>query len=130
MRENPAYHYGMTETAPRFLNPKLTPVRVWTARAIAVAADAIQIAGAALFAEGAASPFNDALDVAVAVVMIALLGFNWAFLPSLVAEMIPFVDLAPTWTLAVLFVTRKGSSNVPHDRDKLHAKPVASRVVE
>ena len=72
---------------------------------IALAADALQIAIAPLFGEGFASPFNDALDLAVALVLVKLLGFHWALLPALAAEAIPALDLAPTWTAAVLLVT-------------------------
>ena len=65
----------------------------------------MQIAIAPLFGEGFASPFNDALDLAVAAILIKLLGFHWAFLPTLAAEAMPALDLAPTWTAAVLLVT-------------------------
>jgi hypothetical protein len=65
----------------------------------------VQIAIAPLFGEGFASPFNDALDLAVAAILIKLLGFHWAFLPALAAEALPVLDLAPTWTAAVLLVT-------------------------
>jgi len=65
----------------------------------------VQIAIAPLFGEGFASPFNDALDLAVAAILIKLLGFHWAFLPTLAAEAMPVLDLAPTWTAAVLLVT-------------------------
>ncbi len=65
----------------------------------------MQIALPLLFGEGFASPFNDVLDLAVAAVLIKLLGFHWAFLPTLAAESIPALDLAPTWTAAVLIVT-------------------------
>ncbi|TMA77142.1 MAG: hypothetical protein E6J58_20095 [Deltaproteobacteria bacterium] len=65
----------------------------------------MQIAIAPLFGEGFASPFNDALDLAVAAILIKLLGFHWAFLPTLAAEAMPVLDLAPTWTATVLFVT-------------------------
>jgi hypothetical protein len=58
-----------------------------------------------LFGEGFVSPANDVLDLVVAAVLIKLLGFHWAFLPALAAEAIPAVDLAPTWTAAVLLVT-------------------------
>ena len=74
------------------------------ARAVALAADVVQIALAPLFGEGFASPFNDALDLAVAAILVKLLGFHWAFLPTLAAEAIPALDLAPTWTAAVLIV--------------------------
>ena len=65
----------------------------------------VQIALAPLFGEGFASPFNDALDLVVAAVLIKLLGFHWAFLPALAAEAIPALDLAPTWTAAVVLVS-------------------------
>jgi LPXTG-motif cell wall-anchored protein len=65
----------------------------------------VQIAAAPLFGEGFASPFNDVLDLAVAAILIKLLGFHWAFLPALAAEAMPALDLAPTWTAAVLLVT-------------------------
>jgi len=65
----------------------------------------LQIALAPLFGEGFASPFNDALDLLVAAVLIKLLGFHWALLPALAAETVPALDLAPTWTAAVLLVT-------------------------
>ena len=39
--------------------------------------------------------------------MIRLLGWHWAFLPTLAAKLIPGADLFPTWTAAVWFVTRQ-----------------------
>lgn len=79
--------------------------KVKAARVVAIAADAVQIGLAPLFGEGFASPFNDVLDVAVAAVLIKLLGFHWALLPALAAESVPALDLAPTWTASVLLVT-------------------------
>ncbi len=115
---------------PNFHSPKHTRLRIFAARAIAMTADAIQIALLPFFAEGAASPVNDVLDVLVAVAMFWLLGFNWAFLPSIVAEMIPFVDLAPTWTIAVFFATRKGATPAVQDNfSQPGVKPVESKVV-
>ena len=72
---------------------------------MALAADAVQLLAAPLFGEGFASPFNDALDVAVAAILIRLLGFHWALLPAAAAEVVPVLDLAPTWTASVLFIT-------------------------
>jgi len=95
---------------PSWLSPKHTPIRIWTARAIAVLADAVQLALFPFFVEGGISPVNDALDVVVAVLMIWLLGWSWAFLPTFVAEVVPFAALVPSWTAAVLFVTRKGAT--------------------
>ncbi len=83
-----------------------SPVRVWTARAIALGADAIQILAVPAFFEGAASPLNDALDLAIGAVLVVLLGWHFAFLPTFVAELVPALNIFPSWTTAVLFVTR------------------------
>ena len=74
--------------------------------AVAMAADILQIAAFPLFVEGAISPADSLLDMVVAFVMIRLLGWHWAFLPSAAAKLIPGADLFPTWTTAVWFVTR------------------------
>jgi hypothetical protein len=75
--------------------------------AVAIAADALQIAAFPLFVEGGVSPVDSLLDLIVAFVLIRLLGWHWAFLPTLAAELIPGADLFPTWTAAVWFVTRQ-----------------------
>ncbi len=84
----------------------ITTQRARLALALALVADAIQLGAFPIFALGAASPWNDVLDVAMAVAMLALLGWHWAFLPSFVAELVPLVSLVPTWTAAVLIVAR------------------------
>ena len=85
----------------------VTAKRVRIARMIAVAMDAIQIAFIPAFAGGALSPLNDALDVVVGLLMMYLVGWHFAFLPTFVAELIPGLGLFPTWTAAVWFATRK-----------------------
>jgi hypothetical protein len=75
--------------------------------AIAIAADVLQIAAFPIFAEGALSPADSLLDLIVAFVMIRLLGWHWALLPTVAAKLVPGVDLFPTWTAAVWFVTRQ-----------------------
>jgi hypothetical protein len=74
---------------------------------VAIAADAIQILALPLFAPGGLSPLDIALDAAAAVALIELLGWHWAFLPTLAAELVPGFDLFPTWTAAVFYVTRQ-----------------------
>jgi len=81
-------------------------VRCRIALAIAVAADAAQLAIFPAFFSGAASPLADALDVIVGILMVILVGWHVAFLPSFVVELIPGIDLFPTWTIAVLVATR------------------------
>src|SRR5947209_6310256 len=94
-----------SSTAPSRAPTQATPGRVRAARLVALGADVLQIALAPLFGEGFASPFNDVLDLAVAAVLIKLLGFHWALLPALAAEAVPALDLAPTWTASVLLIT-------------------------
>jgi hypothetical protein len=42
-----------------------------------------------------------------------LLGWHWAFVPSFLAELVPGLDLVPTWTLAVLIATRQMNPSRP-----------------
>ena len=94
---------------PRPAPPPMSRVRtsrVWTARVLAVAADAVQVLFLPLFGEGFASPVNDALDVMVGLVLVWLVGWHWAFLPSFAVELVPGLDIFPSWTTAVWFATR------------------------
>jgi hypothetical protein len=88
---------------------------------VAVAADTIQIVVLPLFAYGGLSPADTLVDVAVAFALYSLLGWHWAFLPSLIAELIPGLDLFPTWTAAVGYVTwqrlRSSEEDVREVRD-------------
>ncbi len=103
--------------------------RVKAARALAIAADLVQIAVFPIFAPGALSPWNDALDLAVAAALTRLIGWHWGFLPSFVAELVPGLDLVPTWTAAVLFATRKGAAaKIPRD-GAIDAEVVSSKPV-
>lgn len=96
---------------------------------VAMAADALQLGVFPLFAPGAASPVNDALDVAVAGAMTWLVGWHWAFLPSFVAELVPGLDLVPTWTAAVFFATRgevgRGARPDAIDAEVISSEPAA-----
>ena len=81
--------------------------RLRAAIVLALLADALQIVIFPLFVEGAESPADDALDLGMGAVLVYLLGWHWEFLPSFFAKLVPGVDLAPLWTLAVLNVYRK-----------------------
>src|SRR5207244_13109631 len=69
--------------------------RFRAAMILAMAADALQIFVFPLFAEGALSPADDVLDIAVAAVLVHLLGWHWDFLPAFLAAVVPGVDLVP-----------------------------------
>jgi hypothetical protein len=88
----------------------VTPGNVKAARLLAVAADVCQIVVFPLFVGGAFSPWDDGLDLLVAGVLTRLLGWHWAFLPTFFAELVPGLDLVPTWTAAVFFATRGAAS--------------------
>jgi hypothetical protein len=85
----------------------LTPNRIRVARLIAISADLLQLGLFPLFAEGFVSPLNDILDVVVCILLTLLVGWHYAFLPSLVAEIVPMFDLVPTWTIAIFLATRQ-----------------------
>ena len=77
------------------------------AMALAVVADVVQMALFPLFIEGAASPVDDVLDLAMAGVLSYLVGWHWEFAPSFIGKLVPGVDFVPLWTLAVANVWRK-----------------------
>jgi hypothetical protein len=113
-----------------YFNP-LTKPEHRAAWMIAVIADALQIAAFPLFAEGAISPADSLLDLIVAFMMIRLLGWHWAFFPTLAAELIPGADLFPTWTAAVWFVTRQQRSEQSNaDVNEDFREPVEARSSE
>ena|SRR5579864_6190001 len=86
---------------------KSMPSRHRTAWAVAVIADAIQLGGFPFFLEGALSPADWVVDIIAGGILMKLLGWHWAFLPTFAAELIPGIDLIPTWTAAVFLVTRQ-----------------------
>jgi hypothetical protein len=101
--------------------------RFRAAMVLAMAADALQIVVFPLFAEGALSPVDDVLDVAVAAVLVHLLGWHWEFLPTLFAELTPGVDLVPFWTLAVANVYRKWKQITITDEETREQRPALPR---
>jgi len=90
----------------------MTPGNVRTARLLAMAADVVQIVVFPLFAGGALSPWDDGLDLLVAAVLTRLLGWHWAFLPTFLAELLPGVDLFPTWSAAMAYITWQRARSV------------------
>jgi hypothetical protein len=68
---------------------------------IAAAADLAQLALAPLFAGGALSPLDDALDVIIAGLLLLVLGRSWRIALALGLELVPGMALFPTWTAVV-----------------------------
>src|SRR5437016_4970971 len=90
---------------PPFLS-RISPNRIRMARMIALGADSLQLIFFPLFSEGFISPVDDALDFLVFCALTCLLGWHISFLPGLLFESLPIIDLAPTWTIAVFIATR------------------------
>jgi hypothetical protein len=79
----------------------VTPRRKTIALVIAALADAIQLGLFPIFAEGALSIPDDALDVVVAVVLLVTLGWRWRLVAAFALELAPGVALFPSWTAFV-----------------------------
>lgn len=100
--------------------PALTRRQIILAFAVALIADLIQFPIITIQATGIFSLPGELADFLVdCVVMIAtttLLGFHWMLLPTLFAEVIPGLDLLPTWTACVAYVVwrRKKDQFQPH----------------
>jgi hypothetical protein len=90
-------HALLGATAPRAVDP----ARKKVALAFAAVADIVQWALVPLFVEGAASPFEIALDAAVGLTLLLLLGFHWRLAFAIAVELIPGADMFPTWTAMV-----------------------------
>src|SRR5262245_27246645 len=98
-------------TLPRFAPPLLTRPRVWSAYAVAVAADVLQLV---------LGPFgwtfaDEGIDIVAAAVTWGLLGFHPLLLPTFVVEFLPIVDMLPTWTgcVALVVALRKREQAAP-----------------
>jgi hypothetical protein len=84
----------------------MTPSRARAAWIVALLADAIQIV--LLPFTATLSTWGDKpLDLVVMLALWRLIGWHWLLLPSFLVELFPYVDVAPTWTLAVWLVTRR-----------------------
>jgi hypothetical protein len=100
----------MKATGPAVTDNEITILPITSFRVamiLAIIADALQIVVFPLFVEGAVSPADDILDLGVGAALVYLLGWNWEFLPSFLAKLVPGVDLVPFWTLAVANVYRR-----------------------
>ena len=91
-------------------NPKFS-FRIRLAFVSAVLIDCIQLGFFPLFAPGFLSIADDLLDCIAFLWFWRLIGWHWALLPGFVFKLAPFVDLAPTWTLAVWIAARNKHSS-------------------
>src|ERR1700689_4261809 len=81
--------------------------RVWAARGIAAAVDLVQIGFFPMFIEGSIFPLNAVLDVVACIVLVWLIGWHIAFVPTFIIEQLPVADLAPTGTRGLFLPPRR-----------------------
>jgi hypothetical protein len=82
----------------------VTPGDIRRAWVVAVGADLLQFGLLPLF--GATAGFMVGLDLLVAWLLVRWMGWHVAFLPAFVTELVPIANVVPSWTLAMLVVTR------------------------
>lgn len=84
----------------------MSPSRLRIAWILAVSVDALQV-GLGVGTGGLSTWLADKpLDILAMGALWGLMGWHWVFLPTFVTEFLPWVDLAPTWTLAVWIASR------------------------
>jgi hypothetical protein len=83
-----------------FQPPVLTPRRVKLAYSVAVGTDLLQL----LLGPFGWTFADEIADVVAAILTWRLLGFHPLLLPTFVIEIVPIVDMFPTWTGCVALV--------------------------
>jgi hypothetical protein len=84
------------------------------ALAVAGAADFLQIVMFPAFGWGAFSPVQDTLDAVVAVILMAVCGFRWQWVLAFMMELMPGLDLLPTWTMVVALMPVQSEGAQPY----------------
>jgi hypothetical protein len=106
--------------------PELTRKRILIAYVVAIIADLIEFPISALELTAIGAPvamfLSFILDVFVFGIMAFLLGFHWLFLPSFLVEVVPGLDMIPTWVGCVFFVVRQ--------RKKEQIVPAAPKIIK
>jgi hypothetical protein len=83
-----------------FRTPTLTAGRIGLALGVAIAADVFQV----LLGPLGWTFFDEIIDVMTMIAVSYLIGFHPLFLPAFLVELVPIVDMLPTWTGCVALV--------------------------
>ena len=107
-----------------FRVPVLTPWRIRAAFVTAIAVDSFQL----LLGPLGWAFIDEALDLIAMVLTVSLLGFHPLLLPSMFLELLPVVDMLPTWTgcVALVGALRRKETRPP----VISTVPAASRVID
>ena len=99
----------------------VSPARKRLALAIAATSDVAQWFVLPATVEGGVSPVEVGIDAATAIAILIAVGFHWRLAIALFAELVPGLDLAPTWTAVVL--------SLPTEKPQLAPMPTGEKVV-
>lgn len=89
--------------------PVLTRKRIFLAFAFAIATDTIQLALGPI----GWTFFDEILDAITMVLTSLLIGFHPLLLPTFALELIPIVDMLPTWTGCIALVVALRKNQTP-----------------
>ncbi len=95
------------------MRDQVSPLRLKAAWVVAVGMDALQVLFFPATIEGGVSPVADGLDFLAMALLWMLVGWHWTFLPSVIVKVIPVMDLAPTWTIALAIASRSLHTQAP-----------------
>jgi len=98
---------------PVIRKPPITHRRKAAAIFVAGTVDFLQIM--LLPAIGLGYVLDDALDFLAAIILTAICGFKWQFVLAFFIELVPGLDLLPTWTAVALLIP-----SVPGDITVIH----------
>ncbi len=104
--------------------------RLLAAWGVALAADAIQAVLFPFFIVGALEGPDAVVDMLAGGLLTWLCGWHWVFLPTFAVELIPGVDLAPTWLAAMGWVTGRQLMKKPGEMAPLAPAPPPVKVTD
>ena len=112
---------------PLIPKPAISPRQKAAALAVAGLVDLVQMGGFLAFIGGVASPAEDVLDFIAAAVLVAICGFKWQFVVAFFVELMPVVDIFPTWTALVLTLptAREPATPAAPSPPRIHVEQVS-----
>ena len=99
-----------------FRVPRLTPLRMALAMAVAVVADGLQLVFGFLLGPLDWAFVDPAIDCVAAVLVNWIIGFHILLLPTFIVKLVPVLEDLPTWTActaAVIALRKREQSNHP-----------------
>jgi hypothetical protein len=108
-----------------FRSPKLTRKRLAFAMVVAMLADALQVMLAVLGPVGMLA--DEIIDIIAMILIVFAIGFHPLLLPTFVVEIVPIIEMLPTWTAcvgAVIFLKKRNSGETIPIQATVTSEPV------